>query len=124
MEGVTYEMLLNLERIAHDGIHIKKLYATGGGASSDVWLQIKADILNRPVTALSAKEAGACGTCMMTAVAIGLCKSLEDARNIFVVEKKQYIPNAEKTEIYKKKYGAYKKLYKAVRPIIGEACVK
>ena len=121
MEGVTYEIMTNIEHLESFGINFDKLIATGGGASSPVWLQIKADILNRPVTALSAKEAGACGTCMMTAVAIGLCKSLEDARNIFVVEKKQYLPNAEKTEIYKKKYGAYKKLYKAVRPIIEES---
>ena len=85
-----------------------------------MWLQIKADILNRPVTTLSAKEAGACGTCMMTAVAVGLCKSLKEARDIFVVEKKQYFPNKEKAEIYKKKYGGYKKLYAAVRPIIEE----
>ncbi len=124
MEGVTYEIMTNIEHLESFGIKLNKLVATGGGASSPVWLQIKADILNRTVTALSAKEAGACGTCMMTAVAIGLCKSLEEAKKIFVSEKKQYIPNCENTKIYEKKYSAYKKIYDAVRPIIDEASIK
>ena len=80
--------------------------------------------MNRPVTALSAKEAGACGTCMMTAVAIGLCSSLKEAKKIFVSEKKQYIPNNDNTKIYQKKYGAYKKIYDATRTIVEEANIK
>ena len=124
MEGVTYEIMTNIEHLESFGIKLNKLVATGGGASSPIWLQIKADILNRAVTALSAKEAGACGTCMMTAVAVGLCSSLEEAKKIFVSEKKQYVPNCENTRIYEKKYGAYKRIYDAVRPIIDEASIK
>ena len=100
MEGVTYEIMTNIEHLESFGIKLNKLVATGGGASSPVWLQIKADILNRTVTALSAKEAGACGTCMMTAVAVGLCSSLEEAKKIFVSEKKQYVPSCENAKIY------------------------
>ena len=124
MEGVTYEIMTNVEHLEDFGIKLEKLVATGGGASSPVWLQIKADILNRPVTALTAKEAGACGTCMMTAVAIGLCSSLKKAKEIFVSEKKQYVPNNDNTKIYQKKYGAYKKIYDATRPIVEEANIK
>jgi len=124
MEGVTYEIMINIEHLESFGIKLNKLVATGGGASSPTWLQIKSDILNRTVTALSAKEAGACGTCMMTSVAIGVYSSLEEAKNVFVSEKKQYVPNAENSKIYAKKYNAYKKLYNAVRPIINEANIK
>ena len=70
------------------------------------------------------KKAGACGTCMMTAVAVGLCSSLEEAKKIFVSEKKQYVPSCENAKIYQKKYDAYKKIYDAVRPIIDEASIK
>lgn len=123
MEGVTYEIMTNIDHLESFGIKLNKLVATGGGASSPVWLQIKADVLNRSVIALSAKEAGACGTCMMTAVAVGLCDSLAEAKKIFISEKKQYIPNGDNTKIYQKKYGAYKKLYNAVRPIVDEASI-
>lgn len=108
MEGVTYEIMINIDRIQSCGIAPEKLFATGGGASSPIWLQIKADILNRPITALDAKEVGACGTCMMNGVAIGLYKDLNEAKEYFVKESKTYIPNAEKNKEYKKYYEAYK----------------
>ena len=120
MEGVTYEIMINIDRIQNCGIVPEKLYATGGGATSEVWLQIKADVLNRPITALLAKEVGTCGTCMMTGVAIGLYKDLNEAKTYFVKESKTFMPNAEKVEAYKKYYEAYKKVYNAVRPIVEE----
>ena len=107
MEGVTYEIMTNIEHLESFGIRPEKLYATGGGASSDVWLQIKADILNRPVTALLAKEAGACGTCMMAGVAIGIYKDLYEAKTVFVKEKKTFIPD----------FGSAKNIKSVIMPI-------
>ena len=121
MEGVTYEILTNIEHLLGSEIEIKKLFATGGGATSEKWLQIKADILNRPVTSLSAKEVGACGTCMMAGVAIGAFKDLHEAKKIFVKENKTFMPNPEKVKRYEKISKAYKKMYDAVRPIVKEA---
>lgn len=122
MEGVTYEIMTNIEHLESFGIKPKKLFATGGGAYSDVWLQIKADILNRSVTALWAKEAGSCGTCMMTAVAVGIFKDLYEAKEAFVKEKKTFVPNEENVAKYQKLYNAYKKMYSATRPIVAELC--
>ena len=121
MEGVTYEIMINIEHLESCGIIPEKLFATGGGAYSDVWLQIKADVLNRPVTALLAKEAGTCGTCMMVGVAIGVYKDLYAAKEIFVKEKKTFVPNADRAKKYQKYYQAYRNIYDAVRPIVKEA---
>ncbi len=121
MEGVTYEIMLNLEHLAAANIKPTQLYATGGGAKSGVWLQIKADITNRPVTAMKADEAGAAGSCMLAGVAIGLYPDLHSAAKFFVKERKTYVPDPEKAEIYKKYYNAYRGIYNAVRPIIEEA---
>ena len=118
MEGVTYEMMLNVEQLERFGIHPTRLYATGGGATSDVWLKIKADILNRPITALSAKEVGAAGTCMLAGVAIGLYRDLRQAKEVFVKERKTYTPDAEQVAAYRPYYKAYRELYDAVRPIV------
>ena len=49
MEGVAYEMLLNARAVKDSGVHFKKLHATGGGARSTVWMQMKADMLNVPI---------------------------------------------------------------------------
>ena len=61
MEGVTYEMKYNLEKLKLAGINIETIRATGGGACSDIWLQMKADILNIPVISLGAAQSGTLG---------------------------------------------------------------
>lgn len=120
MEGVTYEMRTNLEELGRFGIHPRKIYATGGGATSKVWMQIKADVLGRPISSLCAKEVGACGTCMLVGVGIGLYKDLDEAKSVFVKEKQTCAPNEEKAAVYAKYFEAYRKIYNAVRPITEE----
>jgi len=118
MEGVTYEILLNVNRLRQAGILPKQLYATGGGASSPVWLQMKADILGVPMTALDAPEVGAVGTIMLTGVAIGAFDSIQAAAKVLVKEGKTYYPREEKHTAYMAMYETYEKLYDAVRPLV------
>lgn len=117
MEGVTYEMMCNIKRLASYGVVPDRLYATGGGAGSSVWLQIKADILNLPIVPLTAAEVGACGTCMLCGVALGIYENLEEAAKIFVKEGKPYYPDPVRREKYAKLFCAYEKIYPSVRPI-------
>ena len=118
MEGVTYEMFLNLNRLKAGDIVPEKLYATGGGASSPVWLQMKANILGVPITAIDAQEVGAMGTVMMVGVAVGVFDDLRSAAKVMVKEKKTYYPDAEKHLEHLKMYEKYKELYNAVRPLV------
>ena len=118
MEGVTYEMFLNLNRLKAGDIVPEKLYATGGGASSPVWLQMKANILGVPITAIDAQEVGAMGTVMMVGVAVGVFDDLHSAAKVMVKEKKTYYPDAEKHLEHLKMYEKYKELYNAVRPLV------
>ena len=118
MEGVAYEMHVNYEALQGSGIRFKKLNATGGGARSKVWMQMKADILNLPITALKTADAGTVGSAMLTGVAAGLFADLEDAANHMVQEAETWYPRAEMTEKYMKIYERYKAVYRAVRPLM------
>ena len=120
MEGVVYEMKLNLECLEDSGIHFKMLHATGGGARSEVWMQMKADVLNVPITALNTVDAGTVGSAMLTGIAVGCFRDLEDAAAHMVEKKKVYEPRPEMHEKYEKIYRRYRRLYKAVRPLAGE----
>lgn len=51
-------MLLNFNKMSVLTGKIDEIRASGGGAASDIRLQIKADILNSKITALAAKEVG------------------------------------------------------------------
>lgn len=117
MEGVTYEIMVNVEQLVNYGITPKSLYATGGGASSSAWLQIKADILNMPITALQSKEVGACGTSMLTAVAMGLFDNLRAAGERFIKSGKTFMPNSKKHQKYAVLYEAYKRIYPSTKHI-------
>jgi len=118
MEGVAYEMRLNYEALKSSGISFTKLNATGGGAKSRVWMQMKSDVLNLPITALKTVDAGTVGSAMLTGVAIGLFKDLNEASGKMVEEVGTYEPRPELHEKYMRIYERYKELYKAVRPLM------
>ena len=118
MEGVAYEMRVNNEALAGSGIHFTKLNATGGGARSKVWMQMKADVLDLPITALRTSDAGTVGSAMLTGIAAGLFKDLDDAASRMVEETETYVPREEMHEQYMKIFERYKAVYEAVRPLM------
>ena len=118
MEGVAYEMRLNYEALEGTGIHFDHLNATGGGAKSKAWMQMKADILNLPITALTTADAGTVGSAMLTGVAIGLFRNLDEASARMVQQAETFLPRRSQHEAYMKVYERYKSVYNAVRPLM------
>ena len=118
MEGITFEMRINMEKLAEGGIRINGLNATGGCARSGLWLQMKADILRVPVTRMEVDEAGTVGGIMLTGVATGAFANLDEAAEILVRKIEVYHPRSEAGERYEEHYRRYRGLYGAVRPLV------
>lgn len=118
MEGVAYEMYLNYQALAGSGVHFEKLNATGGGARSAVWMQMKADVLNLPITALKTADAGTVGSAMLTGVAAGVFRDLKEAAGYMVEETVTYRPRPDMHERYMQAYERYRRVYEAVRPLV------
>ena len=114
MEGVAYEMRMNLEELARADIHIDRLMASGGGARSAEWLQIKADVLNTPMTALQTSLCGTLGCIMLSGRACGAYASLEEGAGVFVRKGKEYLPRPEFVRRYDEIFERYKRVYAAV----------
>lgn len=119
LEGVTYEMLLNIECLQASGVHIQELRAVGGGAKSDLWLQIKADITGKKIVALNINEAGITGTAIIAGVATGTYKNLDEALQMLVKPKKEFYPDERNRLIYARHYQKYKRVYQAVKEILS-----
>lgn len=81
-------------------------------------MQMKADILDIPIVALKTVDAGTVGSAMLTGIAIGIFKDLQDAADHMVEEMKTYEPRTEMHEKYMKLYENYKSVYQAVRPLM------
>ena len=115
MEGTAFEMRLNANVAGRYAITVEKAVATGGGANSKKWLQIKADIQDIPYKILRSSEGGLCGCAMLQAVALGGAKDLYEARDIFVQYVKEFEPNHTQHIAYEGQYQKYKKLYKTLK---------
>jgi xylulokinase len=63
---MPYELKLNIDSFQRAGIPVKALRAIGGGSRSDMWVQLKADILGIPIERTSVTEAGCRGAGVRT----------------------------------------------------------
>jgi len=71
LEGITFELREQLERLGRAGIPVRELRASGGGARSRTWLQLKADVTNLPVSRVATPDSGALAVACLAASAIG-----------------------------------------------------
>lgn len=111
LEGVTFEMRLNLGNMDAAGVRVRELRGIGGGAKSPVWLQIKADIYNRPVLGLDVSEAACLGVAMLAGVAAGEYKDLREAVKAAVKIRRTYEPDPARARQYEERFGLYEELY-------------
>ena len=68
MEGVSFVLRKNCDKIASNGVKLQRIIATGGGAKSAYWCQLHADITGIPVVIPAEKEAACLGAAMIAAV--------------------------------------------------------
>ncbi len=109
LEGITFEMRYNQEKLAENGVKFNRLYACGGGAKSPAWLQIKADILGCEIIPVKRDETGAMGSAILGIAAVTGEDPFKLAERFW-----QYgqaiTPIAANQAIYEQRYQAYKTL--------------
>lgn len=120
LSGVTYEMKLNLEVFASDGVVLNQLRAVGGGARSPVWLQRKADIMDLPVAVPSTTEAAALGVAMLAGKASGLVDDVSDFAGRAIRIERTFEPNPASVARYAERFAVYRELYDALKSVNGQ----
>jgi sugar (pentulose or hexulose) kinase len=83
------------------------IYLAGGGAASQPWKQIIADVTNVPVIESEGTEFAAKGAVMGLAMELGLFEDIEDAAIAMCHSKQIFYPNEKHAEIYAKFYELY-----------------
>ena len=115
MEGVSFVLRKNCEHIARNGVELKSIIATGGGAKSPIWCQMQADITGLPVSIPKEKEAACLGAALIAAVSDGRFESYADAVNTCVELTYSYQPHPGQR--LERKYRRFCALYKAALEI-------
>jgi len=120
LESNAYDLLLNIETLENMGVSIEKIIAIGGGAKSNIWLQIKADITNKKIITLENSEAASLGAAMLAGIAIGEYKNHKDAINTAVRFKNVIKPQKKFLKDYEKRYKVYKEIYTVNKELLHE----
>lgn len=111
LEGVTYYFRQGLDLLSAAGIAITEFRATGGGARSDAWLQITADVLGRPLTRPRVTEASAMGASIVAGTGSGVYSSMAQAVSALVKAGRAFEPDPGRHRAYEDAYARYALLY-------------
>ncbi|MHB8620542.1 MAG: xylulokinase [Chloroflexota bacterium] len=117
LEGVAFSARHLLEAIREAaGLRPPAVRSSGGGSRSDLWCQVKADVLGLPVHRLSVRDTGVLGAALMAGVGAGLFPSLPAAAAGMVHVERAFTPNPGHQPLYDDLYGLYRSLYPALKP--------
>ncbi|WP_276949732.1 xylulokinase [Acetatifactor muris] len=120
MEGVTFALRDCMELLVDMGIRGDDVISSGGGASSPVWLQMQADILNREIRVCHVAEQACLGACMLAGVSTGQFAGLPEAGKRFATYgDRRYLPDRGTVEVYEGIYRTYRTLYQRTRGVEG-----
>lgn len=109
MEGVAHMLRSNIDSIEQAGIKATGIISTGGGARSDLWCQIKADITNYPIMVPENEEASCLGCAIIGAVAEGIYHDYKSAVDDLISIRKNF--NPQLSSDYAQQHNLYNKLY-------------
>jgi xylulokinase len=112
LEGTCFEGRLNIDLMEKAGIVINQIRCIGGGAKSDLWMQIKANITGKEISIPDITEAGCAGAAILAGIGAGVFPNIEEAIGNFVKIKKTFNPQPELEVAYKNMFVNYQTLYK------------
>ncbi|MFA6240595.1 MAG: FGGY-family carbohydrate kinase [Candidatus Hydrogenedentales bacterium] len=116
LEGVAFEMRLNVDILAQAGVVVSDFRAVGGGSRNRRLTQLKADVLHRPITTVEVTEAGCLGMAMLARSA-DTGTPARDIADAWVRTGDAVEPNSARAARYDDMFSRYKQLYPAMRDL-------
>ena len=113
MEGVAFGLRDSVELMAAE-MELGEVRVSGGGASSDLWLRIIADVIGLPVRVVGTAESAAHGAAMLAAVGVGAFDSVGEACEA-AVDVGEITEPGQDAAVYDEVYRVYRELYPALR---------
>lgn len=106
MEGIHLN-LYSIGKILLETQKVNRIFANGGFAHSEIWVQMLADIFGTPVALNDTVDTGTVGAAMMALKALGLAKELSDLdyfTPISTIFEPQKDVHAQYEDVYRKFY--------------------
>lgn len=122
LEGLTFELRLCLSRAedvtAH---HLDTFIAMGGGSRSELWCQLLADILKRPVIISAEQETTCLGAGMLAAAGVEHFASIREAAQKMSSFGRTFYPDPSLADVYDERFELYRQLYPLTQSLLPAA---
>ncbi len=111
-EGIAFNTRWAMETLERLYSKVDQLNIIGGGAKSDIWCQIFADITNRTIRRVAdPQQAGAKGVALLASMSLGYIKSFEDIKGYIKIDR-SFFPASENRKIYDRLFTEFKNIYR------------
>jgi xylulokinase len=107
---LVFSLRENVEFLESQRLRIRTVRSIGGGAKNDLWLQMKADVLGRPVEKPRVTEAAVLGAAMLAAFGCREFTSLAETSAGLYQAQKVFHPDQARHRAYREPFNRYREL--------------
>jgi xylulokinase len=119
LEGVAFSLRDSFTIFAEMGVPVGRIRLGGGGARSELWRQIQADVYGHEIEIVEAEEGAAYGAALLAGVGARLWPTVDAACQAVVRVARRVRPQAEAMATMKRSYSRYRRVYPATRAIFN-----
>lgn len=111
-EGIAFNTRWAMETLENLYSKVTELNIISGGAKSDIWCQIVADITNRRIRRVyQPQQAGARGIALLASMTLGYIDTFEDIKKYIKIDR-DFTPNPDNRKLYDNLFKEFKNIYK------------
>jgi len=117
LEGVAFSLRDTFGIFAEMNVPVKNIRLGGGGARSELWRQIQADVYGQEVEIVEAEEGAAYGAAILAGVGAKAWPTVDDACRAVIRVSKRIPAKSANMSVMNQSYAAFRKVYPATRSI-------
>jgi xylulokinase len=115
LEGTAFALAHNVEIGKASGIKIDEIRSIGGGSKSELWNQIKADVLGMPIAVLEDSVGAAVGDAYLAGMGAGMFKDIRQTLKTNVKIEARFSPDQKVHSYYQERYARFRSLYESIK---------
>jgi xylulokinase len=119
LEGVAFSLRDTFAIFEEMRVPVSDIRLGGGGARSQLWRQIQADVYAHPVKTIAADEGAAYGAALLAGVGAKVWPTVDQACNDCVRISQTVEPDATSVAVLQQQYDKYRRIYPALRSILS-----
>ena len=117
LEGTAYGIAQNIRVLQELGLPVDTLIAVGGGTRNPLWMQIVADVIQKPVSIPKVSIGASYGSALLAALGIGALKSFPDLSSVIQPDR-LILPDQTHAAVYQNYQDIFDRLYPATKDLM------